>query len=184
MPFASTKDYLAVLGHIKAANYDAVLDHKYMPAGKFALSLTPNQASELFKLVKDSKFANLKLNIIGEGYFLTLRLASKLGINQCTVGISNIPPHITVEDIRYIFDGYKLACNGKPIHAISNPSSSTAHEVTKASESLYDSHSQTQYFITFASVGEANRAIYEKLFTIVGGKEMQLISYCNAFPHA
>jgi len=128
-PFSTRRDVQNLLGNTGTADvpFTAWLDKNYMPMGLWAVDLTNVEPSgrEAFtkSVIKKSQQTARALGLPTAARFTCeelsadleskykkkyMVLASEVGINNCTVRIKNLHNEVGEDDLRYLFQNFKI----------------------------------------------------------------------------
>lgn len=93
-----------------------------------------------------------------------VRTTNRLRINSSTVGIGNVPADVSLSSIRYFFDGYKI--------------STAPGSIRKLPETNFTCF----VLVEFVNEVEASRALVERCYSVIAGREVHMVLYSCADP--
>ena len=147
---------------MKFENSNVAYDEKREFNNRFSGSNRNNDVSALngiFSLVTATNF-NLDL------------LASSVGIDHTCIRIKLSQPNVDAKDLSYLFESFKLHPE-RPITIVQNGKRMDPNSVSREGKRW----TSTLYIVQFESALEAERALFEKGFTVISGVKTGFLWY-------
>lgn len=151
--FASRTDVSKLLDNIEIETLEAVLDVKLSLTGQWAVLLSQHSVSKLRGLLTKSENRAVLYSFTNFDLDKRKFLASSKKIDNKCIKMSSCIP-LKLEEIEIIFEDYELDKH-EPLFSID----------------------LENYIVRFSSSAEAQRAIFEKCFTPIGGKKSEMFWY-------
>jgi RNA recognition motif-containing protein len=159
--FSSRKDFdLAIGDEIAPESIDIIIDKGSYPVGSWIFQINDKDSSILKNRIKNYKNINLNYSVINPDDIKLLSTARNYGITSSTVRLRNLPNEIGAEEIKYFFQDYALRKNP---FLIRNHLTGDFHEDLS--------------FIHFSNSQEALRAVIQKNFKMILGRNIYLLPY-------
>ena len=159
--FSSRKDFDLVLGNeIVPLSIDIVLDKGSYPVGSWLVQVNEEDNLTLKNRIKNYKNLNLNYVLIKPAELISMNTAKNYGITASTVRLRNLPNEIGSDQIKYFFQDYSLR---------KNPFQVRDYHTGELQEDLS--------FIHFSNPQEALRAVIQKNFKVILGRNIYLLPY-------